>query len=288
MNTKEIQSLIELSKSLSFRETAERLYMSQPALSYQISSIENEIGFSVFERKGKGVFLTPAGRIFVKDIENIYRQLLIAVERGQNFSSDYEKEIRVGLPRRSYYPNLPKAIAKMSRSHPEISIVPVFSQNDLSGDFQKGAVDVIIGDEEDFKGISETKIIPLYRSPIKLITRKDDVLTTIPLVKKEHIVGRTMLVGSMSRKNLRKLQIKIERDNIVKTMNSDSHDTTLTLVSAGKAICLSPEFYKSEGGDIAWLDFDTDAYIAISAVFKEKENREEVLQFISILKQFCD
>ena len=41
MNTKEMHSIIELSKTLSFRETAERLFMSQPALSYLVSNVEN-------------------------------------------------------------------------------------------------------------------------------------------------------------------------------------------------------------------------------------------------------
>lgn len=285
MNTREMQSIIELSKSLSFRETAERLFISQPALSYQINTIESEIGFRIFERSGKAVALTPAGRVFVKDVENVYRQLQFAIERGQNFSSHYEKEIRIGLPRRAYFRDLPVAMEKMSGIHPEVAVVPVFSSDGLIDGFQRGDLDLIIVDEEDFKGVKGTKQIPLYRSPIKLLTRKNDVLTKLPIVTKNDIVGRTLLVGSVSRKNLRKLQIELENEGIVKTMNSDSHDTTLTLVSAGKAICLSPEFYKEEGGDCAWLDYDTDAYIQISLLSRESERRPEVLQFMEILKQ---
>ncbi|MBR1868374.1 MAG: LysR family transcriptional regulator [Clostridia bacterium] len=284
MNTRELQSIIELSKSLSFRETAERLFISQPALSYQINDVENEIGFRIFERSGKAVSLTPAGRVFVKDVENIYRQLQLAIERGQNFSSHYEKEIRIGLPRRAYYSDLPIAIEKMGEVYPEVAIAPVFSPNDLTDGFLKGDLDLVIGDEEDFKGVKGSKQIPLYRSPIKLLARKDDVLTKLPVVTKENIVGRTLLVGSVSRKNLRKLQLALENEGVVKTMNSDSHDTTLTLVSAGKAICLSPEFYKAEGGDCAWLDYDTDAYVQISLLSREGERRPEVLKFIELLK----
>ena len=283
-----MQSLIELSKSLSFRETAERLFMSQPALSYQIAGIENEIGFRVFERNGKAVSLTPAGRIFVKDVENIYRALISAVERGQNFSAHYEKEIRVGIPRRSYFPKLPYVMEKFNRVRPEVAIVPVFAGNGIAGDFHKGELDLMIGDEEDLKGIKNALLFPLYKSPIRLITRKDDVLTKLPIVKREDVVGRTLLVGSASRKNLRKLQLEMEKSGFVSTMNSDSHDTTLTLVAAGKAICLSPEFYKAEGGDCAWCVFDTDAYVQISLLAFEQERRPEVLEFISLLQEFPD
>ena len=280
-----MESIIELAKSLSFRQAAVRLFISQPALSYQINAIETEIGFRLFERSGKVVALTPAGRVFAKDIENIYRELQLAIERGQNFSSHYEKEIRIGLPRRAYFRDLPTAMEKMGAVHPEVAIVPVFSSNGLIDGFHKGDLDLIIGDEEDFKGVKAAKQIPLYRSPIKLLARKSDVLTKLPVVTENDIVGRTLLVGSASRKNLRKLQLDLESKGIVKTMNSDSHDTTLTLVSAGKAICLSPEFYKEEGGDCAWLNYETDAYIQISLLVREGERRKEVLRFMELLKQ---
>ena len=285
MNTKEMLSVIELAKSLSFRETADRLFMTQPALSYQISNIENEIGFKIFERGVKGVALTPAGRRFVRDLESVYRQINYAVEMGQNFSSFYEKEIRVGLMRRSYFSALPSAIEEMGKTHPEVSIVPVFT-NGLSDGLLKGELDVVIADEEDLKGIKGTKRKFLYSSPIKLLTRKDDVLTALPVVTKDDIIGRTFLVGSASRKVLRKIQLELEREGIVKTMNSDSHDTTLTLVSAGKAICLAPEFYKAEGGDCVWLKYDTDYEIKIAAAYVDN-GREEVGVFLDTLVKFA-
>ncbi|MBR1747011.1 MAG: LysR family transcriptional regulator [Clostridia bacterium] len=264
MNTKEMLSVIELSKSLSFRETAERLYMSQPALSYQIAAVESEVGFSIFDRTGRSVALTPAGRVFVSDLEKVLRDLHFAVERGQNFSTHFDKEIRVGLPRRSYFPALPAVLEKMGRERPDLSIAPVFAPNGLLAAFAKGEVDLIIADEEDLKGVKDAKRVPLYRSPIRLLVAKDDPLTALPIVKKTDLSGRTLLVGSVSRKNLRRLQIELEDEGVVRTFNSDSHDTTLTLVAAGKAVCLSPDFYRAEGGECAWLAYDTDAFIQIS------------------------
>ncbi len=278
-------SLIELAKSLSFRETAERLYMSQPALSYQIACLEKEIGFFIFERNGKSVSLTPAGRTFIREIEEIYKRLNEAIERGQNFAFHYEKEIRIGLPRRSYFPRLPSAIEKLNKTRPEVSVVPIFSQNNIVESFLKGDLDLIVGDEEDFRGIRGAKSVFLYDCPIRLLTRKEDVLTRLPIVKKENIVGRTLLVGSASRKNLQKLQNELVKEGLVRTMNSDSHDTSLTLVAAGKAICLSPAFYQAEGGDCAFLPFDTSASIRIVAITKKEELRPEVLLFLSKLKE---
>ena len=65
MNTKQIDYCIELAHTLNFSRAAENLFVSQPSFSYQIRLLEEEVGFDIFERSGKGASLTPAGTQFV-------------------------------------------------------------------------------------------------------------------------------------------------------------------------------------------------------------------------------
>ena len=55
MTTKQMDCALELSHTLNFSRAAENLFISQPALTYQIQCLENEIGFRLFERSGKGL-----------------------------------------------------------------------------------------------------------------------------------------------------------------------------------------------------------------------------------------
>ena len=64
MNTKQINAVLELAQTLNFNKAAENLCVSQPTLSYEIKSFEDEIGFRIFHRSGKGATLTPAGSQF--------------------------------------------------------------------------------------------------------------------------------------------------------------------------------------------------------------------------------
>lgn len=57
MNTKQIDYCIELAHTLNFSRAAEYLFVSQPSFSYQIRLLEEEVGFDIFERSGKGAFL---------------------------------------------------------------------------------------------------------------------------------------------------------------------------------------------------------------------------------------
>ena len=65
MTTKQIDYCIELAHTLNFSRAADNLFVSQPTFSYQIKLLEDEIGFAIFERSGKGASLTPAGAQFV-------------------------------------------------------------------------------------------------------------------------------------------------------------------------------------------------------------------------------
>ena len=58
MTTKQIDYCIELAHTLNFSRAADNLFVSQPTFSYQIRLLEEEIGFPVFERSGRGAALT--------------------------------------------------------------------------------------------------------------------------------------------------------------------------------------------------------------------------------------
>ena len=88
MNTKQMEYILELAQVLNFNRAAENLFISQPTLTYQIKIVENEIGFAIFERSGKGAMLTPAGAQFVGTLRSLYGQLKAAIEQGQNFSAN--------------------------------------------------------------------------------------------------------------------------------------------------------------------------------------------------------
>ena len=75
MTTKQIDYCIELARTLNFSRAADNLFVSQPTFSYQIRLLEDEIGFTIFERSGKGASLTPAGAQFVSFLTGMRQDL---------------------------------------------------------------------------------------------------------------------------------------------------------------------------------------------------------------------
>ena len=105
MNTKQMDYIIETAKTLNLSRAAENLFISQPALSYQIKVIEEEVGFAIFDRVGKSIRLTPAGQQLVTSLQRISVDLQFAIEQAQNMGEIYTDSIKIGFASRSalYY-----------------------------------------------------------------------------------------------------------------------------------------------------------------------------------------
>ena len=78
MNEHQLLCFLTVSRTLNFSAAARELYCTQPALSYQIRSLEKELDAALFRRTTTQVALTEAGRALLPHAENIYRGILNA------------------------------------------------------------------------------------------------------------------------------------------------------------------------------------------------------------------
>ncbi|MFR8087616.1 MAG: LysR family transcriptional regulator [Lachnospirales bacterium] len=71
MNTFQIDCFIQVAETLNFARAAERLNVTQPAVTHQIRSLEEELGVKLFRRTTRIVELTQEGILFLEDARNI-------------------------------------------------------------------------------------------------------------------------------------------------------------------------------------------------------------------------
>lgn len=126
MTTKQMEYIVELARTGNFNRAAENLYITQPALSYQVSKAEEEVGFQIFNRSGKGAGLTLAGESFVGAIERLLSDYEAAVAEGQRIDPAYADAIRIGMSARVAIPHLAETVDAFLSTHPNIPVVPRF------------------------------------------------------------------------------------------------------------------------------------------------------------------
>lgn len=285
MNTKQIDCCIELAHTLNFSRAAENLFMSQPAFSYQIKLLEEEIGFVLFDRSGKGVTLTPVGAQFVNFLINMRQDLKRAVEQGQNFSAKYSDSISISLMVRQAVYFLPEAMRNFAKTNPEVQIMPKFEyENGLEG-FLKNETDILFALKENTRHIPGVNVHDLFESRIYLITRRADPLAEKNLITESDLYGRTLMVGGGSPAALRSVQHRLIETGKIDYFNSADHDTTLTNVAAERGVCLAPGFLNDHSGQFAWIPFDCRERFSCVLCTHREDNRKSLAAFVDTL---CD
>ena len=256
MNSKQIDYCIELAHTLNFTRAAENQFVSQPTFSYQIRLLEDEIGFAIFERSGKGASLTPAGEQFVLTVTSLREQLKRAIEQGQNYSAKYTDSISINMMTRSSVYFLPEAIRIMAEDRPEVQIQPQFMYTGGLEAFLKNESDILFALKEQTRQIPSVNVHDLFESRVYLIARRDDSLAEKNLIREEDLYGRTLMVGGGSPAALRSVQQRLISTGRIDYFNSHDHDTTLTNVSADRGVCLAPGFLNDHSGQFAWIPYD--------------------------------
>ncbi|KJV25347.1 LysR family transcriptional regulator [Aquitalea magnusonii] len=79
---RQIQYFLTVADLGGFTQAAANLFIAQSALSRQISQLEEELGFTLFEREPRGVRLTPAGVVYRDRVSTIPKTLASAAEEG--------------------------------------------------------------------------------------------------------------------------------------------------------------------------------------------------------------
>ena len=284
MTTKQIDCCIELAHTLNFSRAAENMFVSQPTLTYQIRLLEEEVGFPIFERSGKGAALTPAGAQFVSFLAGMREELKRAVEQGQNFSATYRDSISIGLMVRQAVYFLPEAIRLFTETNGDVQITPVFRYENGVESFLRNETDILFALREQTKQIPGIAVHELFESRVYLIADRGDPLAGKDVIRKEDLYGRTLMVGGGSPPALKAVQSRLINTGKIRYFNSPDHDTTLTNVAAGRGICLAPGFLNDHSGQFAWIPYDCEETFSCVLCTHKADKRPSVLSFIAVLK----
>ena len=111
-----------VAKLANLRAAAEQLHLTHSAVSQQIKLLEEQIGFRLFDRRGRGIVLNAAGAALLQSVEPALSQLEDGVSAARAAATGTEHRIRVTLlPSFAQRWLLPR-LASWHQRHPHISI----------------------------------------------------------------------------------------------------------------------------------------------------------------------
>lgn len=122
MEIRQLEYFLAVSNTGSFTRAAERLYVSQPAVTNAIRSLEDELGILLFDRNQKLAALTAEGRIFAAHVEQVMHGISQTIEEIDAIKSLAGGTLKLGISPLCALPALMQEIGKFHEQYPSINL----------------------------------------------------------------------------------------------------------------------------------------------------------------------
>src|SRR5919201_6956260 len=123
MDTRQLAAFCEVVERKSFSQAAERLGVTQPAVSLQVRSLEKRLGVQLLDRSGRRVEPTEAGQRLYRSAQRLLAQEeQLLAELGGDAEGDLTGRLEIGASTGPGGTVLPRLLAEFQQRHPEVRV----------------------------------------------------------------------------------------------------------------------------------------------------------------------
>jgi len=248
MDLKRLRYAIGLADELNFARAAEKLHLSQPALSRSIQTLEEELGMLLFDRDNRNVVVTTAGALFLERARPLLFQMR-NLERDMALLRNGEiGQVAFGagpLPTASM---LGPLVRSLRAQRPQVSLA-VTSNNwrYLLQHLRKEEIEFFVADTRDIARDPDLLVTPLCRQHGPFMCRKGHPLLAVEAARPSDMIPygfASLLVPTAIKQLLRKilgmapetpLPIVLECDNVAAIKELTLADDVILLATEAAA-----------------------------------------------------
>ena len=146
MDTNLLEAFIAVAESRSFSEAAERVHLTQPAVSKRIALLEEQLGSRLFDRIARAVNLTEAGEALLPRARLILQEIAATRQVINDLSGTISGRLRLAISHHIGLHRLPPVLKRFSQRYPKVMIDVDFMDSEkayegiLHGAFEVAAI----------------------------------------------------------------------------------------------------------------------------------------------------
>lgn len=182
-----------VAEHLNFSIAAEKCHIAQTAMSRSIASLEDELGFKLFDRSYHKVSLTPAGRYFLSETTGIIQKFYSVQERARGISRDNRQLLYIGFG--AYERRLMVEHVKSFRKIYPNTLIAIYElpSYQLLSQLLTGECGIIYGPKARLEGVKNGRVISLRTSHLCLAVSCDNPISALSSVPPEVLEGQTFV-----------------------------------------------------------------------------------------------
>jgi DNA-binding transcriptional LysR family regulator len=188
MDIAALKAFVAVAESGSFSRAAETVFLTQPAISKRIAALETELGTSLFDRIGRKVQLTEAGKALLGRAHTILIEVEDARRSITNLSGVIGGTLAMAASHHIGLHRLPNALKAYNQRYPDVQLDLKFMDSEGAcaaiehGDLELGVVTL------PEHASADLRTIKIWDDPLEIVVGKDH-----PLAKEKTIKPITLL-----------------------------------------------------------------------------------------------
>jgi DNA-binding transcriptional LysR family regulator len=294
MNTTQLECFTTLASTLNYVRTAEELNMTQPGVSRQIQSLEQELGARLFHRTTRSVSLTQIGAEFLPEAQQMLSTYYHSIEWISAFHKHPHQTLKIGYNDPHALIFLQKVLTPLLQDTPSLS--PEFTFDQTDANLQRlvsGELDLVFGIKDAKFENEKILFTPLHEEHFICVLRKDHPLAEECRKKRRKTVSSDelfsyrqvidippyLLKNAFSRGH-KIIPVNDTLQNIIVTNSAEAY----ALVLAGAGYCLLPGYMLVPEKELKFLDWEESPRAPLgiySDVQAYKDTKTSVRQFIN-------
>ncbi|MBR1741046.1 MAG: LysR family transcriptional regulator [Lachnospiraceae bacterium] len=301
MNTTQLECFISLSSTLNYMKSSEQLGLSQPAVTKQIKSLENELGARLFDRTTRSVSLTQIGRKFLPEAT----EMLNAYYRTKDWISGFHQtslhSLRIGYSDPHCMNITSKILKELLPSFPSLHPSLIYDQTDANlSRLTSGQLDLILGmrdarfsDENIiFKKLHEDYFVCVVSKSHPILEKINFYESDAPAEKKPEVTSGLLwnyrqvinlppyLMKNYFSRGHRIVPVNDELDNIICINTNEAYP----LVISGFGYSLIPEHLLMPHPDLVFLKWKESPHSAFGIYYRKEAAKDKASALAHFVK----
>lgn len=293
MDLKHLQTFYILSDELNFTKAADKLGYTQSCVTLHIKKLETELGVMLFDRIGKKVTLTDAGRRLVPITCNLLKMTQnFNVLTKDNFCD--EGTIRIGICDSLCVEKMPAIIKAYKEAYPNVDIyLKILKCSDFLSELRENSIDLAytIG---YLNKIPEIQYTAEVSEPIYILASPDHPLASRKNLEPKNFLNIPLILTEPAAYYRRNFLAELEKNAIAPKiiLETESIQAIKNLVESGLGVCILPKaaaHSEIKSGKLVPLSYKCDYGIQSQIIWHRDKWLSLILkEFIRIGKEVID
>ncbi len=177
MDTASLRTFIAIAETGSFSQAAERLFITQPAVSKRLKQLERALDSRLLDRQGRHIHLTQSGRALLPRARQIVKELDSLTRHIAELEGKASGRLSMATSHHIGLHRLPPVLRAFREQHPEVRLDLHFMDSELAcAQVEQGELEMAVV-TLPFKHSERLEYLPVWDDPLQLVCAPDHPLT---------------------------------------------------------------------------------------------------------------